>query len=264
MEIKFENVGYKSNLSYASFVIGPSITGIIGKNKEVVVDMILSTLYPMVGSIYIGNVLSCDENKDKILKNVAIVRQEISKDFLEYSVMHHIARTLDQSNYMNNSITTRMKDALKMVGLDESYLTRKIKTLSSGEAKLMMMATALIPNPKILIIEEPVLNLDLNNKKKVLKLIRLLREKYHKTILLVSEDSNFLYQYTDHILFTDDCNAITMYRSEEAFLNIDLLLSHDVEIPKLVKFTYKANQKGAKLHYHKDIRDLIKDIYKHV
>lgn len=264
MEIKFENVGYKSNLSYTNFTIPTSITGIIGKNKDYVVNLMIGDIYPMIGEIHIGEILVSKENKEQIGKNVAIVKKDIDKSFYQYSVMHHIVHILDKSNYVNNNITTRMKDALKMVGLDETYLMRKIDTLSTGEIKLMMIATALITNPKILILEEPILNLDFNNKKKVLKLIRLLREKYHKTILLISEDSDFLYQYTDYIIFTDDCNCIQLYKSNEAFLNLDLLLSHYVEVPKLVKFTYKANMKGAKLHYHKDIRDLIKDIYKHV
>ena len=264
MEIKFEGVGYKSNLSYTNLVIPTSITGIIGKNKGILVDMMVASIYPMVGRVYIGDTLLSKENEKQIVKNVGIVKESIDKNFLNYSVIHHIVSLLDKSDYKNNAITARIKDALKMVGLDESYLMRKINTLSTGEVKLMMIASALITNPKVLILEEPVLGLDFNNKRKVLKLIRLLREKYHKTILLISEDSNFLYQYTDHIIFTDDQNTIQIYHSEEAFLNIDLLLSHNVEVPKLVKFTYKANMKGAKLHYHKDIRDLIKDIYKHV
>ncbi len=264
MEIKFENVGYKSNLSYANFTITSSITGITGKNKQYVVDMICGDIFPMIGKVSIGNIELKEEEKEQIYKLVGVVRKQIDNSFLDCSVMHHIVRILDKSNYQNNNITVRIKDALQMVGLDESYLTRKIQTLSTGELKLIMIGAVLITNPKILILEEPILGLDFYNKRKILKMIHLLKEKYHKTILIVSEDSDFLYQYTEQVIFTDDCNRIQLYNTDEAFLDIDLLLSNHVEVPKLVKFTYKANRKGAKLHYHKDIRDLIKDIYKHV
>lgn len=264
MEIKFENVGYKSYLSYANFLIPTSITGITGKNKEYIIKMLNGNIYPMVGEVFIGNKVLNEENKKEFSKLVGIVEKGVEDSFLDCSVMHHIANVLDKSNYHNNNITARIKDALKMVGLDESYLTRKIRALSTGELKLMMMGTVLITNPKILVLEDPTVGLDFNNKRKVLKMIRLLKEKYHKTILIVSDDSDFLYQYTDYVLFTNDCNRVRLYKTDEVFLNVDLLLDNQVEIPKLVKFTYKANMKGAKLHYHKDIRDLIKDIYKHV
>lgn len=264
MEIKFNDVGYKSNLSYTNFTIPTSITGIIGKNKEYIVSMLKADIYPMIGSVQIGEYELNKENIDNIHKIVNVVEEQVDKKYLKCSVLHYIANTLDNSSYTNTLITNRIKDALKMVGLDESYLTRKISTLSAGECKMMMIASSFITNPKVLVLEEPIKNLDFNNKKKVIKLIRLLREKYHKTIIISSSDVDFLYQYTDYVIFTNDCNRIKLYTNEEAFLNVDLLLDNHIKLPKLVKFSYKANLKGAKLHYHKDIRDLIKDIYKHV
>ncbi len=264
MEIRFNDVGYKSNLSYTNFIINSSIVGIIGKNKEYIANMIVGNIYPMVGDVSVGDVLVNEDNQEKINKMVGYVKKDLDKSFLNYSVLHHIVSILDHSNYEHNTITVRIKDALKMVGLDESYLLRKLNTLSTGEIKLLMLGTVLIYNPKILILDEPTQGLDFNNKRKVLKLINLLRQKYHKTIIILSEDVDFLYQYTENVIFADDCNKVKLYNSSEVFIDIETLISNNVDVPKLVKFTNLANKKGAKLHYHKDIRDLIKDIYKHV
>ena len=50
--------------------------------------------------------------------------------------------------------------------------------------------------------------------------------------------------------------------TDKVYQNPDL--SNDIDIPDLVRFTNLAKKKKVKLSYHKDIRDLIKDVYKHV
>lgn len=264
MEIKFNEVGYKSKLSYTTFTIPISITGVIGKNKQYIMDMLNSKIYPMMGEVLIGEVPLEEKNKVKVNRTINVVEKRIEDKYLNCSVLHYFSYIIDKSGYTSNTITSRIKDALRMVGLDESYLTRKIYTLSTGEVKMMMIAACFTSNPKVLVLEEPIMGLDYNNKKKVLKLIRLLREKYHKTILIFSDDVDFLYQFTDNVIFAEDCNRIHLYNTSLIFTDVEALLDNRISVPKLVKFSYKANLKGAKLHYHKDIRDLIKDIYKHV
>ena len=50
----------------------------------------------------------------------------------------------------------------------------------------------------------------------------------------------------------------------DIYQNINLLKDNKIEIPDLVRFTMLAKNKKVKLSYHRDILDLIKDVYKHV
>ena len=51
----------------------------------------------------------------------------------------------------------------------------------------------------------------------------------------------------------------------KVFQDIELLEDNTFEVPKILEITYLAkNKKGIKIDYHKDVRDIIKDIYKHV
>ena len=53
--------------------------------------------------------------------------------------------------------------------------------------------------------------------------------------------------------------------TKEVYSQVELLKDNNFEIPDIVLFTYLAkNKKDVKIDYHRDIRDLIKDIYKHV
>ena len=52
---------------------------------------------------------------------------------------------------------------------------------------------------------------------------------------------------------------------QEIMKQVELIKENLIEIPDIVDFTYKAiNNKKIKIDYHKDVRDIIKDIYKHV
>lgn len=59
-----------------------------------------------------------------------------------------------------------MIDSLKIVGLSEKYLNRKINTLSKSELKLIQIAVALLSNPEVLLFDEPLIGLDKKMKRK--------------------------------------------------------------------------------------------------
>ena len=146
-----------------------------------------------------------------------------------------------------------------------SYLNRYITTLSTLEKKLILIANALIINPNILILEEPFLGIDLINEKKIMQLLLKLQDKYQKTIIIVSKDIALLYKYTEQIIIINESGSILSGKTNEILENIDLLNKNKILPPNIAQFTYLAKQtKNIKLEYHKDIRDIIKDIYKHV
>jgi len=92
----------------------------------------------------------------------------------------------------------------------------------------------------------------------------MLKEKYQKTIIISSNDSNMLYELTDDIVILKKGHILAADNTVKVYQNIKLLENNDIEIPYLVIFTKLAKDKKVKLAYHRDIRDLIKDVYKHV
>ncbi len=151
-----------------------------------------------------------------------------------------------------------------MVGLNKSCLNKKIKSLSSGEKKLLQVAISLIYNPSIIIFDEPFVELDYSNQKKLIKLIKALKEKYHKTVIIASNNANILYEITDDIVILKKGRILAADNTIKVYQNTNLLKENEVDVPDLIKFTMLAKEKKVKLSYHRDIRDLIKDVYKHV
>ena len=108
------------------------------------------------------------------------------------------------------------------------------------------------------------MELDYSNQKKLIKLIKALKEKYHKTVIIASNNANILYEITDDIVILKKGRILAADNTIKVYQNTNLLKENEVDVPDLIKFTMLAKEKKIKLSYHRDIRDLIKDVYKHV
>ena len=156
-------------------------------------------------------------------------------------------------------------DSLKIVGLDTNMLDRNITTLSKSEQKKVQIAMSLLSNPDILIFDDLFQYLDNKSRKKIIMVLTKLKEQYHKLIIIGSNNTDMLYQYTTKMLFVKNKRIFLEGTTEETYERVDYIKRNGYKVPEIVQFTYKAiKKKKVKIDYHKDIRDIIKDIYKHV
>ena len=174
---------------------------------------------------------------------------------MEYIMQERFIKVKDSSK--------KIKDSLRIVGLNQSYLDKNLNILSKSEMKLIQIAVALLSNPDIIILDDPFKFLDMKYSKKLYLLLLKLKEQYNKLIIIGSNNSNILYKYTTKMHFIKNGQIIIEGNTNQIYQDVAFLNKNGFEIPDIVKFTYKAKKK-AKIQYHKDIRDIIKDIYKHV
>ena len=167
-------------------------------------------------------------------------------------------------NYRTNEKDKRVSDALKMVGLDDSYLERDPFKLSNGEQRKVAIASILVFNPKIIVFDEPTIGLDYDSKKNLIKLIRMLKTRYSKTIIIISHDIDFIHSISDYVILLDKGNLILTGNKYDILANPSALEYYNLPMPKVVEFSYKVlKNKGIKMGYRDDINDLLKDIYRY-
>jgi len=94
-------------------------------------------------------------------------------------------------------------ELLQMVGL-ESRMHHKPVELSGGEAQRVAIARSLANNPQILLADEPTGNLDSSTSEEIMQLIIDLKEKYGKTIIMVTHDNEIAQKVSDHIIHLKD------------------------------------------------------------
>ena len=197
-------------------------------------------------------------------KRISIIREDFESISFKSTIYEYMNYEIENKNIVLKNDLKKINDSLKIVGLNKLSLDRNINTLSETEKKLLQLAIALLSNPEVLIFEEPFNKLDLKNEKKLVLLLRKIKEKYDKTIIFISPNSNLLYKYTDYLIVYDD-KLLREGKTSTILEDVEFLKRNSLSVPEIVEFTYLAKKKyNVKIDYHSDIRDIIKDIYKHV
>ena len=266
MEIVLKNVTYnyknKKLLNKLNLVIEHNkITGITGNYKSILCQM-LDGIKEFDGEIIIGDIPIIKENIKKVRKEVSLIKQNYEEQFFTNNIKEEMMFLISRLSYKPANIDKKMVQALEIVGLSREILNKNISDLADVEKKLFQISVSLIYNPDIIIFDESLVNLDRNNTNRIIRLIRDLKTKYKKTIIIASNDVNMLYEITDNIVILKNNKVYLSGSTNTIYENQDI--DNDIDIPDLVRFTNLAKKKKVKLSYHKDIRDLIKDVYKHV
>ncbi len=92
-----------------------------------------------------------------------------------------------------------VEEALKLVGLEKLSL-RRTNELSGGELQRVMLARALVQEPRILLLDEPTNNLDLRNQLEVMKLVSEITHQRDIATIVVMHDINLSLRYADKFL----------------------------------------------------------------
>jgi glycerol transport system ATP-binding protein len=194
-------------------ILGRTLSG-----KTTLLKTIAGLLTPDKGSIQF-------EDKDFLKvpvweRNVAMVYQQ----FINYphlNVFENVAFPLKQRKIDNHEINDVVLKSLKSVGL-EGYEKRKIQELSGGQQQRVSLARSLVKNAKILLLDEPLVNLDY-------KLREQLREEFKNIFSQgLSEESIVIFSTTDpreamelngEVIVLDEGKVLQVGSAKEIFEN---------------------------------------------
>lgn len=139
----------------------------------------------------------------------------------------------------------------------QDELNKNIYQMSYSEIKLISIFLNVFFDEKLIILDNPTECLDYKRKKKLLLILKELRKT--KTILIISNDIEFVHRVSDNIIIMDK-EIIKQGNKYDIFLDENIR-----DIPNVIKFSNKIKEKkSVKIGYRDDINDLIKDIYRYV
>ena len=273
MEIRLEHVSSFDQISSLQDISeefsANKVYGIIGKSGsgKSHFGKILAGRQPLQqGQIYYDNLLiqpiSNHEQYLEIQKKVGYVAEDL--DFIMVTVFEELAKKIKEQHYRESELEKRVFDALKMVGLSHTFIDRNPRTLSTGEQRKLALAKALICNPKVVVLDEPSFGFDPFEQKKLAKLIRMLKIRYHKIVIIISNDLDFMLPVVDHILVMED-GKVKMNQAKYQVLKATRKLKNmGIQVPKMIEFSdIVLKKKKIKMGYRDQMNDLIKDIYRY-
>lgn len=279
MEIKFEHVNFiidtytpleKTILSDVSFCIkGPGIYSFVGKSnsgKTAIGDLINALVVPNSGLVKVGDFV----NNKKRIKNINKLRCNTGYVFrnpydmlFNSSVRKELEFGMRYFKYKTKNIKERVNNALKLVDLDPSLLNMYPQNLDLVDAKKLALASTLVYNPEVIILDEVEIGLNYSERKNIKKLIVMLKEKYNKTVIILTKNTDFIYDITDEVFVMNKTKLIK--NGDISLLRDKSLMDFcDLNVPKIAEVIEKIREKNIDMEDYKDIKDLIKAVYRNV
>jgi iron(III) transport system ATP-binding protein len=172
-------------------LLGPS-----GCGKSTTLNLIAGMLLPTTGEIYINKKLMNNIPANK--RNIGLVFQSYAL-FPHMTVFENVAFGLKMKKFPKVQIPDKVQAALHLVNMN-GYEERKPSELSGGQQQRIALARALVFNPDVLLLDEPLSNLDAKLRENVGFEIKQLHAKTKKTIVFVTHDQIEALTMSDRII----------------------------------------------------------------
>lgn len=188
---------FSLNVKEGEFV---AIMGSSGSGKTTILNIIGLLTQPDLGVVTIMGIRNPNKKQIQnlrryhlgyIFQNYVLINNETVEKNLEISKKHNSDFTFDA-----------VKETLTMVGLNETFLKKKIYELSGGEQQRIAIARTLLKKCTIILADEPTGNLDFGNKMEMISLFTKLKN-IGKTIVCVTHD-NEVGKSADRIIHLTD------------------------------------------------------------
>ena len=243
------------------------IIGSTGSGKTTLAEHFIGLLKPSSGSVRIeGLDLWAEEKKMPALRRkVGLVFQFPELQFFEENVHDEVAFGPRNSDIGALEIEAYVNDALELVGLSvEDFRHRSPLSLSSGEKRLVAIASNLSMKPEILVLDEPTAGLDPQGVQRIYGLI----QKLHTagtTVVLISHNIDLVAQVTDRTVVLHEGAIVLQGPTQDVFEHEDILLSIGLDIPELTKVMRALRQKGWKIQTHaRTLHEAVEEIVTHL
>lgn len=152
-------------------------------------------------------------------------------------------------------------DALKMVGINESYFTRSPFELSGGEKRKIAIAGIIASKPKYLVLDEPTAGLDPMAEYNMLRLFREIGRN-GTTIVLITHNMDIVLKFCDRLIVVDNAKIVQDGEPLKIFQDSEFINSSSLEAPYVLKVCNELIKNGLALDIKnvKDIKSLAREI----
>ena len=188
-----------------------ALIGGSGSGKTTLLREVVGLIRPTRGQIRIfGQALHGATRKAQrdILRRVGVMFQHGAL-FSAFSVFDNIAFPLRELRRFDEATIGRLVMAkLDMVGLDPRHAPLEPAELSGGMIKRAALARALALEPEFLVLDEPTAGLDPGRAEAFVRLIKMLQEELHLTVLMVTHDLETLSSLSDRVVALADHRVV--------------------------------------------------------
>ncbi len=197
------------------------------------------------GSVLADGVDTITVEIGDLAKIVGYVYQDFENQIVRPTVLDDASYAC--MNYAMPDYLERGRQALKNCGLegkDDEYIWQ----LSGGQTHLLALAGAVSLEPEILILDEPIAQLDPRHADLIYGILKDLNERLGKTIIVIEHHTEYIAEYCKHVVLLKEGHVEWMLPTKEALDRVDDLQSSNIFPPQVTLAAHSLQKRGKLVH----------------
>jgi len=225
-DLSFAYDGYNPVLKDVNFTVNKgdvlSIVGQNGAGKSTLAKLLCGFLRPSRGQILLNDTDTKNLSIKQIAEKIGYVLQNPNAMISKTNVSEEVGFGLKLRGASKEEIDFKTEKVLKICGLFP-FRNWPISALSYGQKRRVSIASILILNPEILILDEPTSGQDYRHYTEIMEFIHKLNKDYNLTILMISHDMHLIQEYTQRSLVFAETGLLADTSPKTLFSDVDLL-----------------------------------------
>ncbi len=193
------------------------------------------------GAVEVEGLNTLDSDVGVLAQKVGYVYQDFENQIVRPTVLDDASYSC--LNYAFPDYLQRGKAALGQCGLEgreEEYVWQ----LSGGQTHLLALAGAVSLSPDILILDEPIAQLDPMHADRIYEVLRDLNENHGKTILVIEHHTEYIADYCKHVLLLKEGRVQWLLPTREALQRVEELEACNIFPPQVTQAAHRLRQGG--------------------
>jgi len=227
-----------------------AIMGQNGAGKTTLVKQFNGLLKPTKGKVFVDGIDTAKVSVASLARNVGFVFQNPDSQLFSETVEQEIAFALKNFGFEQDVIEKRVTWALNLLGLAQYRQTSPF-LLSGGERKRLALASVLAWDPKALILDEPTIGQDYQQKEKLRQFIMQMKAQ-RKTVVIVTHDVEFVAECNPRVLLMSKGEIIADGEARKILTLPEILTSASIVPPQIAQIFIQLSDLG----FPKEVIDL--------
>lgn len=225
------------------------LIGHTGSGKSTLTQHLNGLLRASSGALYYNgeNIYDPGYDMKSLRSKVGLVFQYPEHQLFEIDVLTDVCFGPKNLGLSQEEAEQRARQALALVGLDESYYRQSPFELSGGQKRRAAIAGVLAMEPEVLILDEPTAGLDPRGRDEILDVIKGLHEGRGLTIILVSHSMEDVARYAERLIVMNHGSKMFDGTPREVFRHYKELEAIGLAAPQITYLIHDLRERGADL-----------------
>ncbi|ODS05266.1 ABC transporter ATP-binding protein [Vibrio scophthalmi] len=243
-DLTYSYDGEKNALENVSFdVKRGEFVSILGKNgsgKSTITKLIMGVVDPDAGNIDFDGQDIANLNIFERSQKIGVVMQNPNHMISHHMIFDEVAFGLRNKGLEESVIEQKVEDVLALCGLAK-YRHWPIEALSYGQKKRVTIASILVMEPQLLILDEPTAGQDYRNYTSMLSFVQKLNREMGITVVIISHDMHLVLEYSTRSIVIADSLLIADQPMTQVFSQPDLLEQANLTTTSLYDLAERLN-----------------------